>query len=121
MLPFSEAADETAFECHPGFAEFRRKHGDLEVQAAVCVVPDADAEIRVFTLINHGDHQREIELKSYAEACLNHRRADQSHPAFAKLFLETEFDPHCGALFGPTATPRCEGESSLGRSYFDSK
>ncbi len=26
------------------------------------------------------------------------RRADQAHPAFAKLFLETEFDPRCGAL-----------------------
>ena len=30
--------------------------------------------------------------------CLNDRRADQAHPAFAKLFLETEFDPRCGAL-----------------------
>src|SRR4029453_10044241 len=96
--PLSEAADESAFEFHPGCAEFRRQHGDLEIQAAVCVVPDADAEIRVLTLVNHGDHQREIELTSYAEVCLNDRRADQSHPAFAKLFLETEFDPHCGAL-----------------------
>src|SRR5215831_393159 len=95
---FSEAAGESGFEFHLGFAEFRRQHGDLEVQASVCVVPDADAEIRVLTLINHGDHQREIELTSYMEVCLNDRRADQSHPAFAKLFLETEFDPHCGAL-----------------------
>ena len=98
MQPLSEAADESAFEFHSGCAEFRRQHGDLEVQAVVCVVPDVDAEIRVLTLINHGAHQREIELTSYAEVCLNERRADQSHPAFAKLFLETEFDPHCGAL-----------------------
>jgi cellobiose phosphorylase len=95
--PLSES-DESAFEFHPDRAEFRRQHGDLEVQGAVCVVPDADAEVRVLTLINHGDYQREIELTSYAEVCLNDRRADQSHPAFAKLFLETEFDPHCGAL-----------------------
>src|SRR5215813_22874 len=98
MQPFSEAAPESAFEFHPGFAKFRRQHGNLEVQVAVCVVPDADAEIRVLTLINHSDHEREIELTSYAEVCLNDRRADQSHPAFAKLFLETEFDPHLGAL-----------------------
>jgi len=91
-------ADESAFEFHPGFVEFRRQHGDLEVQVAVCVVPDADAEIRLLTLINHGDRQREIELTSYAEVCLNDRRADQAHPAFAKLFLETEFDPHSDAL-----------------------
>jgi len=94
----SEAADRSAFESHPGFAEFCRQHGDLEVRAAVCVVPDANAELRVFTLVNNCDHQREIELTSYAEVCLNDRRADQAHPAFAKLFLETEFDPHCGAL-----------------------
>ena len=98
LQPFSGAADESSFEFHPGFVEFRRKHGDLEVQAAVCVVPDADAEVRVFTLINHSDHQREIELTSYAEVCLNDRRADQAHPAFAKLFLETELDPQSGAL-----------------------
>jgi Cellobiose phosphorylase len=41
---------------------------------------------------------REFELTSYAEVCLNDRKADQAHPAFAKLFLETEFDPRCGAL-----------------------
>jgi hypothetical protein len=32
------------------------------------------------------------------ELCLNARRADQAHPAFAKLFLETEFEPRYGAL-----------------------
>src|SRR6266478_9097557 len=39
MHLLSEAADESAFEFHPGCAEFRRQHGDLEVQAAVYVVP----------------------------------------------------------------------------------
>src|SRR6185436_4651888 len=34
-----------------------------------------------------------------AEVCLSHRRADQAHPAFAKLFVETEFVPASGALF----------------------
>src|SRR5262249_29264037 len=40
----------------------------------------------------------EFDLTSYAEVCLNDRRADQAHPAFAKLFLETEFVPASGAL-----------------------
>ena len=30
-------------------------------------------------------------MTSYAEIALNPRRADQAHPAFAKLFLETEY------------------------------
>ena len=65
---------------------------------SVCVAPDADAEVRAVTLVNHGSQPRELELTSYSEVCLNHRRADQAHPAFAKLFLETEFDPSSGAL-----------------------
>ncbi len=93
-----QTADESEFEFHTDRAEFRRRDGDIETRCAVCVVPDADAEVRAVTLVNHGLRHRELELTSYAEVCLNDRRADQAHPAFAKLFLETEFDPRCGAL-----------------------
>jgi cellobiose phosphorylase len=98
IQPLPQAPDECAFEFHPDRAEFRRMDGDVETRCAVCVVPDADAEVRVVTLVNHGCRHREFELTSYAEVCLNNRRADQAHPAFAKLFMETEFDPRYGAL-----------------------
>jgi cellobiose phosphorylase len=65
---------------------------------AVCVAQDREAEVRVVTVVNHGGRPREFDLTSYAEVCLNPRRADQAHPAFAKLFLETEFVPASGAL-----------------------
>ena len=54
---------------------------------------DADAEVRRITLTNHGARPHTLEVTSYAEVALNHRRADQAHPAFAKLFLETEYLP----------------------------
>lgn len=98
IQPLPKAADESAFEFHPDHADFRRWDGDVETRCAVCVVPDADAEVRTVTLVNHGRRPREFEVTSYAEVSLNDRRADQAHPAFAKLFLETEFDPRCGAL-----------------------
>ena len=98
IQPLRQAADEPEFDFHADRAEFRRRDGDIETRCAVCVVPDADAEIRAVTLVNHGLRHREFELTSYAEVCLNDRRADQAHPAFAKLFLETEFDSRCGAL-----------------------
>jgi cellobiose phosphorylase len=98
IQPLPKAADECASEFNPDRAEFRRWDGDVETGCAVCVVPDADAEIRAVTLVNHSRRTREFELTSYAEVCLNDRRADQAHPAFAKLFLETEFDPKCSAL-----------------------
>ena len=98
IQPLPKAADESAFEFHPERADFHRRDGDVETRCSVCVAPDVDGEVRVVTLVNHGRRHREFELTSYAEVCLNDRRADQAHPAFAKLFLETEFDPRCGAL-----------------------
>ena len=95
--PLRQAA-EPEFDFHADRAEFRRRDGDVETRCDVYVVPDADAEVRAVTLVNHGRRHREFELTSYAEVCLNHRRADQAHPAFAKLFLETTFDSRCGAL-----------------------
>jgi cellobiose phosphorylase len=98
IQPLPKTADESEFHFHADCAEFRRRDGDVETRCDVCVVPDADAEVRAVTLLNHGRRHRELELTSYAEVCLNGRRADQAHPAFAKLFLETTFDPGCGAL-----------------------
>jgi cellobiose phosphorylase len=96
--PLRAAADESEIEFHADHAEFRRRDGEVETRCALCVVPDADAEVRAVTFVNHGLRRREIEVTSYVEVCLNDRRADHAHPAFAKLFLETEFDPRCSAL-----------------------
>ena len=68
------------------------------------------------TLVNHGNRPREVELTSFAEICLNHRRADQAHPAFAKLFLETEFDAEKRRTLGAPAATWRERESGLGDS-----
>ena len=113
--PLCRAADEYEVAFHADRAEFRRRDGDIETRWAVCVAPDHDAEVRVVTLVNHGGRPRELDLTSYAEVCLNHRRADQAHPAFAKLFLETEFVPESGA---PAVPPPAAGrgpEAGLGR------
>src|SRR5262249_50692269 len=96
--PLCRAPDENEVAFHADRAEFRRRDGDTETRLAVCVAPDCDAEVRVVAVANHGGRPRDLDLTSYAEACLNPRRADQAHPAFAKLFLETEFVPAAGAL-----------------------
>jgi hypothetical protein len=81
LQPLCQAADEADFDFHADRVEFRRRDGDVETRCAVCVVPDVDAEIRAVTLVNHGLRHREFELTSYAEVCLNDRRADQAHGA----------------------------------------
>lgn len=80
-------------------AEFRCHAQDIDIQTSVCVAADCDAEIRLLRITNPGSETRRLELTSYSEVCLNNRRADRAHPAFAKLFVETEFDTETGALF----------------------
>ena len=96
--PLCRPADDYEAVFHPWRADFRRQDGDLQTRLAVCVSPDHDAEVRMVTVVNHGNRPRDLDITSYAEVCLNHRRADQAHPAFAKLFLETEYVSASGAL-----------------------
>ena len=74
---------------HPWRADFRC-HTTTSRCPWQSAAPDDDAEVRVVTVVNHGERPRDLDVTSYAEVCLNHRRADQAHPAFAKLFLETK-------------------------------
>jgi cyclic beta-1,2-glucan synthetase len=80
-------------------AEYSRSDGGIETHMEVVVSPEDDAEIRRVTLTNHSDQPREIELTSYAEIALAVQSADEAHPAFSKLFVETEYFPDYGALF----------------------
>jgi cellobiose phosphorylase len=96
--PLCRAAEDYEAIFHPWRADFRRRDGDLETRLAICVSPDHDAEVRLVTVVNRGGRPRDLDFTSYVEVCLNHRRADQAHPAFAKLFLETEYQSAPGAL-----------------------
>jgi cellobiose phosphorylase len=110
--PLPQGVDEYQVAFHADRAEFRRRDGDVETGWAVCVARDHDAEVRLVTLVNHGSRARELELTSYAEVCLKPRRADQAHPAFVKLFLETEFDQGPGALLA-RRRPRAADEKPV--------
>jgi cyclic beta-1,2-glucan synthetase len=79
-------------------AAFRRRDGAVETLLEVTVSPEIPVEVRRVTLTNHDNRPRELELTSYAEVVLLPHRADLAHPAFGKLFLETEWLPESGAL-----------------------
>jgi cellobiose phosphorylase len=110
--PLPQSVDEYQVTFHADSAEFRRRDGDVETSWAVCVGRDHDEEVRLVTLVNHGGRACEVDLTSYAEVCLNDRRADQGHPAFAKLFLETEFVTGPGALLA-RRRPRAADEKPV--------
>ena len=71
---------------------FRRRDGDFETQLQIAVSPEDDVEVRRLSITNRGDRPREIEVTSYAEIVLGAPEDDLAHPAFGKLFIETEYD-----------------------------
>jgi cyclic beta-1,2-glucan synthetase len=79
-------------------AEFTRRDGALTTTLDVLVSAEDDAEVRRVTLTNTGIRTREIEITSYAELSLGPQSADVAHPAFAKLFVETEYLADVGAI-----------------------
>ena len=54
--------------------------------------------MRRISITNSGSRTRDIEITSYAELALGPQSADVAHPAFAKLFVETEYLVDLGAI-----------------------
>ena len=77
---------------------FRRNDHGLHTETEVVVSPEDDAEIRRVTLINRTDHPRRLNLTSYVELSMAPHNADRQHPAFNKLFIQTEALPEQQAL-----------------------
>jgi cyclic beta-1,2-glucan synthetase len=82
----------------PDKAEFRRRSGPCETITEIVVSAEDDAEVRRVTLVNTSRRSCRLELTSYLELALAPHRTDRAHPAFNKLFIETEWLPHCQAL-----------------------
>src|SRR5271154_5230149 len=100
-------------------AEFRRKDGPIRTIMEIIVSPEDDAEVRHLSLTNEGRGVREIELTSYAEVVLSQPAADSAHPAFSKMFVQTEFVAECGALLA-TRRQREPDQAPLWMVHFTS-
>ncbi|HEY2713044.1 MAG TPA: glucoamylase family protein, partial [Chthoniobacterales bacterium] len=82
----------------PDKAEFRRRSGPCETFTEIVVSAEDNAEVRRVTLVNTSRKSCRLELTTYLELALAPHRADRNHPAFSKLFIETEWLPNCEAL-----------------------
>ncbi|MFL9828683.1 GH36-type glycosyl hydrolase domain-containing protein [Rhodoplanes sp. SY1] len=98
-------------------AAFVRHDGTLTTTMEVLVSGEHDGEVRRVTLTNNGRQACDIELTSYAEVVLTTPAADAAHPAFAKLFVETEHVAEFGALVA-TRRPRAHGEPQVFAAHF---
>ncbi|MCH7411627.1 hypothetical protein MM239_19735 [Belliella sp. DSM 111904] len=76
---------------HNGKVICSRVDNWIETTSEICVSPDHPIELRKLTLTNYSDRKRVLEITSYAEVMLNGLTHHNTHPAFSKLFIETEY------------------------------
>ena len=79
-------------------AVFRREDAGIHCETEMLVSPEDDVEIRRLTLINRSLRTRTVDLTTYFELSLAPHNADRQHPAFNKLFVQTEVLREHGAL-----------------------
>ncbi len=92
-------------------AEFRVRELDFDCHTEIVVSPEDDIELRRLHLTNHGSGRRTLELTSYAEVVLASAISDALHPAFSKLFVQTELIPALQAIVCHRR-PRSQQESA---------
>ncbi|WP_426116889.1 GH36-type glycosyl hydrolase domain-containing protein [Massilia sp. PWRC2] len=92
-----------------GRAEFRRQDRGLELYTEIVVSPEDDIEMRRTRITNKSALRRTIEVTSYAEVVMAPAAADNAHPAFSKLFVQTEILRNENAILC-TRRPRSKGE-----------
>ena len=96
-MPAKTSDDSTAiFSEHK--VEFARTDGIWKTTTECIISPESNSEARRLTIENRGLTAREIEITSFAELVLSQQSADTAHPAFSKLFVETEFVAGVDAL-----------------------
>ncbi len=97
--------------------QFDAQGNGLSATTTVLVSPEDDTELRTVLLHNTGRSEQTVELVSCFEAVLADPRADEAHPAFSNLFVQTRWEPQWRALV-LTRKPRLHGDPQMTVSHF---
>lgn len=80
-------------------AKYVTRDSGIESIKEIVVSPEDNVEVHCVTLANLSMRTRTIELTSYQELALAPHAADRAHPAFSKMFIETEvIEEHRGLI-----------------------
>ncbi|HRD55172.1 MAG TPA: glucoamylase family protein, partial [Parachlamydiaceae bacterium] len=74
----------------PDKVEFIRRDFGIELKLEITVSPEDNVEVRRITFMNLSKKKRYMEATSYMELSLTSHEADRMHPAYNKMFIETE-------------------------------
>lgn len=87
------------------------KSGELELTMKVHVSASHDCEIRQLSICHHSGQPKRLEVSAYLPIALNDPSAHGAHPAFSKLFVQTEFLAEPQALLA-RRRPRGAGDAA---------
>jgi cyclic beta-1,2-glucan synthetase len=90
--PLGESLGDHAMRLADGCVQFDAQRGAIASSLAIAVAQDVDGEVRRLTLHNQRDSACDLDVTSYAELVLGSMAADAAHPAFSKLFVQTEWE-----------------------------
>jgi cyclic beta-1,2-glucan synthetase len=96
--PFGVEPDDYSVNMAIDRVEFHRRDNGIDTETEIVVSPEDDVEIRRMTFINRSNRARRIEITSYIELSMAPHNADRQHPAFNKMFIQTEALPRVNAL-----------------------
>ncbi len=112
LQPHNAGPEPYTTELSGSHVRIGHQHDALLSSLEIVVEPDVDLEWRRVTLTNKGDRPRRISLTSYLELVLGPAGADAAHPAFSKMFVETEWLPQEQLLLA-TRRRRSTGEQEV--------
>jgi cyclic beta-1,2-glucan glucanotransferase len=110
-------ADRSDVQFFEDRATFSRQDGTLSTKMDVLVSGEDNAEVRSISIASTSRRPHEVELTSCAELVLTTPAADAAHPAFAKMFVQTEYLPEFGALIA-TRRLRTPDEPAVWVAHF---
>ncbi len=112
---------------HPGWrykatfladrVQFDAASNELETRTTVLVSPEDDTEIRTVTLHNISSAEITLDVVSCFEAVLTDPRADEAHPAFSNLFVQTQWHAEWRALL-LSRKARLQGDPAMAVAHF---
>ncbi|HYC00710.1 MAG TPA: hypothetical protein VEC57_16375 [Candidatus Limnocylindrales bacterium] len=125
VQPIPDATGATTAKAGIGSVVLGRRAYGIDAQCRIGVATGSDAEVRLLSVKNRSQRMRRIELTAYAEIVNGWRGADLAHPAFAKLFVQTEYESAAETLLarrrprGSDEVPTWVGGALFGAGNFD--
>jgi cellobiose phosphorylase len=91
LQPVKAEPQSYGVQYYPHMAVINRYDHQIASRVEITVHPEDDVEVRQVTISNQSHDPRKIRIFSYSEAVLAPQSTDRRHPAFNKLFIESEF------------------------------